>query len=504
MGLRNTVASYISTTSSNTEEQETKKDSDIGFDGKWERPRANELPEGGLGIAGDVHEEQVRDIKENAVFDRLKNSPEILALMEAVVDDIIGGEEPTFEYVGRTDNAANPGKRNIRDAKRFWRDNKELIGDSIMDAMAVGDGYLYKKTMDEEQAKIKALEYVTKNYDFNNEDHMYTAASTVINKADGLGLNQTQELDLVPASTVEHDIDEFGNIERYVQDIGAEEYDLDPEKVIHHSYLNLNGKTYGFTPLAAMFAELDMLANAKDYNGVKFDNAAVPNKVFKLPEDGPSSQNFEMVKETVKKYRQLQNKHRDLVLTGDVEIEDLNDTSDVEFKELIQLVTRILAMAWGVPPSRIGGVIGSDGATTSAMAQEGYNKRVKRMQDKYETILNKELFEPLFSVRISFQDPDVKSEIRRAERDLKKTQVVQQQMALGLMNRDDALEYLGKRADQIPDNVEEQDMVDAAREMAQSSDTGADSSPKRPADEEVDQQMTPDRNGSNDESVVNQ
>jgi len=505
MGLRNKVASYISTTDSNNEEQDVKADSDIMFDGEWERPRTNELPEGGLGIAANVHEEQVRDIKENAVFDRIKNSPEIIALMEAVVDDIIGGEEPTFEYVGRKDNAENPGKRNIRNAKQFWRDNKELIGDSIMDAMAVGDGYLYKKQMNEEQVKARALDYVTKNYDFNKDESKYVAASALVNKADGLGLNQTRDLDIVPASTVEHDIDEFGNIERYVQDIGAEEYDLRPDKVIHHSYLNLNGKTYGFTPLAAMFAELDMLANAKDYNGVKFDNAAVPNKVFKLPEDGPNSQNFEMVKETVKKYRQLQNKHRDLVLTGDVEIEDLNDTSDVEFKELIQLVTRILAMAWGVPPSRVGGIIGSQGATESAMASEGYSKRIQRQQDKYESILNKELFEPMFSVRISLPSPHVKTEIRRAERDMQKTNVVIRQAAIGMMTVEEAKKKLGKNNEEILSDLSDERFMELAQNMA-SSQKGEMSDremERAEGEEEVDQQQMPNSNGGNDPTVQN-
>jgi len=506
MSLRNRVANYISSTDNNNEEQNEQKASENMFDGTWEKPRTNELPEGGLGIAGNVHTEQVRDIKENAVFDRLKNSPEILALMEAVVDDIIGGEEPAFEYVGRSDNADNPGKRNIKDAKQFWKDNKELIGDSIMDAMAVGDGYLYKKGMDSEAMQQKAREHVKANYNFNHDKYEDAATDMIVSKADSLGVNSTQELDLVPASTVEHDIDEFGNIERYVQDIGAQEYDLDPEKVIHHSYLNLNGKTYGFTPVAALFAELDMLANAKDYNGVKFNNAAVPNKVFKLPEDGPSSQNFEMVKETVKKYRQLQNKHRDLVLTGDVEIEDLNDTSDVEFKELIQLVTRILAMAWGVPPSRVGGIIGSQGATESAMAAEGYSKRIERQQDKYETILNNELFEPMFSVNISLPNPHVKTDIRKAERDLRKTDVVIRQAALGMTSVEEAKKYLGKTNQEVVDGLDDERLMELAQNMSQSQKSRmSDREVERSqGEEEVDERQTPMRNGGNDATVENQ
>lgn len=479
-------------------EQEPKNE--ITFDGEYEQPRANEVSIGITGEALDV--ERVREYSGDQVFERIRNSPELVSIMNAVVDDIIGSGV-RMRYIGRTDSAEQPGKRKVNDAERFWRDNKELIADSIMDAMAMGDGYLFKKGVDEEAASKAIRSYVNNNYSFNKS--RYEDAAFEMLKADVQdNLNETKDLEMVPASTVEHDIDEFGNIERFVQEIGAQRYDLDPDKVIHHSYMNLDGKTYGFTPVAAMFAELDMLANAKDYNGVKFDNAAVPNKVFKLPNEGPNSQNFEMVKQTVEKYRQLKNQHKDLVLTGDIEIEDLNDSDEMEFRELAQYITRVLILAWGVPPSRIGGVMGTEGATQSAMAQEGYNKRIKRMQDKYETILNRELFEPLFDVRIEFKNPDVKSEIRRAERDLKKTQVVQRQMALGLMNKDDALEYLGKRRDQIPSNVEEEDMRQAARDLGEDGDVGADEQSERPAEEQVNEQQTPNRNGGNDPAVLNQ
>ena len=469
------------------------------FDGDWEEPRINET---GIGITGNqLNIEQVREYSGDDVFRRIKNSGEILSIMGAVVDDIIGNGIKKFEYVGRTDNAENPGVRSKENAKQFWRENQELIGDGIMDAMAMGDGYWYTKTLDEEDAESTIRSHVKNNYNFKNKEYIDAATKMMYNKVDDQ-LNETRDLEMVPASTVEHDIDEFGNIERFVQQIATEEYDLDPDKVIHHSYMNLDGRTYGFTPIAALFAELDMLANAKDYNGIRFDNAAVPNKVFKLPNDGPEGQNFEMVKETVKQYRKLQNKHRDLVLTGDIEIEDLNDTSDMEFSELVDKVTRILLLSWQVPPSRVGGIQGSSGATSSAMAERGYNKKIKRMQTKYETILNRELFEPMFSVRITFEDPDTKEEIRRAERDLRKTEVVKQQLSLGLMNKTDAMQYLDKTRGDIMDLTDEEMREAAIQAGSSQEDMGDDTSTSsEPAEATVNQQMTPNSNGGD---VINQ
>lgn len=481
----------------NNDEQEQKVHSS---DGDWERPRSNDAI--GIGIAADhMSVERTREYGEDAVFKRIKNSPELISIMQAVVDDVLGSGIKRFNYVGRTDNADNPGARNVQDAKRFWEENKEVIAEYLMDGMAVGDGYLYKKGLDEEEAEAELSSFVKSEFDFNHDMYEEKATEILLKQAQD-DIEGTEELQVVPASTVKHDIDEFGNIERYVQEIQGEEYELNPEKVVHHSYLSLNGSTYGFTPVAALFAELDMLANAKDYNGVRFDNAAVPNKVFKLPDDGPEGQNFEMVKETVKKYRQLKNKHRDLVLTGNIEIEDLNNASDMEFQELIQLIQRILVMAWGVPPSRVGGVMGQDGATESAMAQEGYNKRIKRLQDKHQTILNNEIFEPLFNVRIEFNDPDIKSEIRRAEKDLRKTEVVKQQMSLGLMSKDEAMEYLGKRPDQVAQDMDEEEIREQAQSMGSSQeDMDSDSSVSTSSGEDtVNQQMNPE----NDSTTENQ
>lgn len=478
----------------------TSKSTATQFDGEWDQPRDTDNI--GVGIAGEsLQTVKHRDYSGDAVFDRIKNSPEMVSVMEAVIDDIVGSGIQ-MRYVGRTSGAQNPGKRQVKDAERFWRDNKEEIADSIRDAMAMGDGYIYMKTLNEGEARKAIKNHVLTKHGFNNTKYADVATEYLVSKTRD-DIEGTEELQMVPASSIEHDIDEFGNVERYVQSVNAQDYDLDPEKIIRHSYVNLNGETYGFTPVASLFAELDMLANAKDHNSIRFDNAAVPNKIFKLPNDGPNGQNFEMVKQTLKKYRQLQNKHRDLVLTGEIEIEDMNDATDMEFRELAQYVTRVLVMAWGVPPSRVGGVIGSKGATESAMAQEGYNKRIKRMQDKYETILNRQLFEPLFDVQISFKDPDIKSEIRRAERDLKKTQVVQKQMALGLMSKEDAMKYLGKRRDQVSADVDETEMIDVARRQRESGDTGA-SVAREQGEEDVNQQMTPERNGGNDPAIQNQ
>jgi len=237
--------------------------------------------------------------------------------------------------------------------------------------------------------------------------------------------------------------------------------------------MNLNGRTYGFTPFLSLFTEVDMLANAKNHNAKVFDNAGVVNKIFKLPDEGPNGQNYEMVKKTIAKYRELQNKHRDLVLTGNIEVEDMNSIGEsMEFRELAEYITHVLAIAWGVPPTRIGGNVGGTGTGSrdSQLSHEGYFKRIQRHQALHEAFLNEELFEPVFNVHIEFQHPDKKQEIRAADRDLRQLDVAQRMVAAGFWSADKAMQYLGIDRNEVADDFDEEEMREIMKEMSGAQD----------------------------------
>lgn len=452
---------------SNTETKNTRNQSQMTQTGKIveeDQPLANE-PRAAMGIAADnLDVLQRRDTPENAIFDRLMKSPELLSIMQAVVDDVLG-PGATFEYVGREDGDNN-GQEAIRRAKRFWERNQKAYGNSMIDGMAVGDQYTYIRTVDESQVEEAARHVVRSKYDFNFKASEQIAAERAVDELKEVtDMFEVQELKQIPASTVKHKYNNYGDITAYHQEVGGNEIEIPADQVIHDSFMSLNGKTYGFTPFISLMAELDMLANAKDHNAVHFDNAAVPNKIFKLQDEGPGSANFEMVKETVKKYRKLKNKHRDLVLTGDIEIEDMNNAADMEFRELAEYLTRTLVMAWGVPPTRVGVSIGGGRGRMAELAHEGYYKRIIRMQRNHQALLNEKLFEPIFNVRIDFNSPDTKTEIRMAERDLRRVEVVKRMAGMGMMNKDAAMNYLDVNKHDVMQDLSEEEFREAAVEV---------------------------------------
>lgn len=464
-----TVKNRSSTSNSSTDEVKAQANTTYPNMEK-SQPIANE-PGGGFGIAaarGDISTGQShhhRDASEDAIFKRLRQSPELISILEAIVDDVIG-PGASFQYMGRTDSGAN-GERSLQEARHFWEQNAETFADALRDQLVVGDMYLYKRQRSEAQVQDAAEDVIRSNYKFNFEGMEEYAAKEVVDqmKADTDMFN-IMELRHVPAITVEHIINKHGDITAFKQKVGSHRIELPGDQIMHNQFMGVNGKTYGFTPFLSLFTELDMLANAKNHNAQIFENAGVVNKIFKMPDEGPGEQNFEMVKQTVAKYRELRNKHRDLVLTGNIEIEDMNSIGDtMEFQQLAEYITNVLIMAWGVPPTRIGTDVGGE-SRAAQLSHEGYFKRIERLQRKYQAFLNEELFMPVFNCRMEFNSTNTKAEIREADRDLRKLDVAQRHAALGLWDMDKVAEYLDINRNQLPEDFSNEEFRERAMEVA--------------------------------------
>lgn len=398
------------------------------------------------------------------LFELLRKSPEVISLQQAMVDDIIGNGYH-FEYLGESN-----GERARKQAREFYEKHvKEAFADAVMDSLTAGDGYLYLNMIT--QSEQRAYIYNKYKDRFNYETN---AAALTKELEKEMKATKPKDVQMVPASTVEHDINKYGDITRFVQETQGRETKMNAEKVIHLGYLNLNGGTYNFSPMRSVVSELQILANAKDHNGKVFDNAAIVNKHFNLPNDGPNSQRYKHIKKTVQTFRNLENKHRDLITTGDVEVEDLNDIGDsMQFRELAEYITKVLVMAWGVPPTRIGmDISGDSGARQTSLTHSGYFKRIKRLQDRFLTPLNKGLWEKHFNVKMKLDDPDVQTEIKEADRDLRQTDVALKRLASGMWDRQKAASYLNISPEEMADLEDEQDK--AIMELAANLNTGRD------------------------------
>jgi hypothetical protein len=376
-----------------------------------------------------------------------KYTPEIIAIIRAIVEDIM------------SDGWNLEGGRNNRlKAEKFLMKNyaKEQIASMLFDALITGDGYLYVQRLSRMEVKgridsilgreeIKSMlgsdeikhEMGTRIFDsLDMEEDIFTARSFIA----------------VPSSTLKAKFDKNGNVSEWVQKVGARINKLSPDELIHFRLLRLDGKFYGFSPLASILKDMDILANVKDYARYFFEKGGVPNYLFIMPNETPDSPNYKNFQKTLQLFSSLANKYKNLIVTGEVEAKELNKLSkDMEFRELAKYLTQVLIMTWGVPVSRLSDVGLGDKvqARGSTVSTEGYYRKISYYQDILEDLINMELLAP-FKVKMKFKKTYLQDEIREVQVAKIMTDTAEQRMSLGLWDREQAGKYLGMEKEDLP------------------------------------------------------
>lgn len=436
------------------------------------QPLGKEAAEGhGLVEVDKARKGEPRKISfDEVIYKRVRQSPEAISLAYAVARDIVNLDYE-IEYLGKSS-----GKQRRRDAKIFWKQEfKQPLVHAVVDALFTGEFYLWKNKISPGNIQQKMREVIEQKHDFNYDrsaDIASKAAIRVID-ADDEGVFSVRDIRHVPSSTIDHDINKYGDIKNYIQGrSGDEDIELDPDKVVHYQFMKLNGGTYAFPVARSILSEMDMVANVKDFNGIRFDNAGVANKMFKLPEDGPDSKNYKLLKNTVKKYRNNRDKFRDMVLTGEVEVEDMHDMQDMDFKELITHMVQTMAMLWQVPPERAQMQIGGGtGASRSTFGNEGYYNNIYFHGKQIEALINKEVFEEEFNCRIHFKNPNVREEIRKQDLELRKAETARMLAAMGMLNEDAVADYLEIGEDKRPElDLTDEEFMAAVNELNSAED----------------------------------
>lgn len=329
----------------------------------------------------------------------------------------------------------------------------------LFDVMVTGDGYLYVQ-------KLSKVEVKNAIYNILDKPEIKSRIPDEIKHEVGTNIFTSVEDDEdvfaprsfvnIASSTMKAQFDKNGNIRQWIQKVGIRVQAYTPEEIIHFRLLRLDGKFYGFSPMASILKEMDILANVKDYARYFFEKGGVPNFMFILKNETPQSENYKAFKKTLQLYASLANKYKSMVVTGEVESVALNKlTRDMEFRDLAKYLTQILIMTWGVPTSRLSDIglgdrIQSRGSTIST---EGYYRKISHVQDLLEDMINTKLLAP-FRVTMHFKKTYLQDEIREVQTDKIKTDTVEQRMTLGLMSREQAGTYLGIDEEDLPTEEE--------------------------------------------------
>ncbi len=388
----------------------------------------------------------------------VKKSPQLMGFLNMIIADIMS-DDIEFKPIS--------SQKDKQDAEDFFRLNKGriLLEETLLDFLSLGIAYNWVGKISEKQFKEICDSVIS---EYKEKYNIELKAEDIANR---VLTSKKKELAkkwrYIPASTVSIKTD-FVKPIAYVQRVGARYNNFDPKEVITFKLTPFDGQVYPLAPMEVILSEVYLLWLISQNYVSLFENGGSPDKVFILPNELANSRNHQYLINTLKKYKKIQNKHGNLVFTGDLKIEDLVKMEDqMENKDLSLYLVGVLALYYGVPSGRVPFLIGKSAnpAEGGGLADSGYWRKISVWQTKIEEALNRDLWMPFFNVEMKFKRGYKQDEVREIAVDKQKTDVVEQRMKLGLWTVDAAAEYLNidpaevKKAQQQQKEIEKSNLV---------------------------------------------
>jgi len=346
-----------------------------------------------------------------------KASPELQAILTAIVDDIISDGW-----------ILEGGKNNRLKAEKFLQDNhaKEILHSVLMDALLTGDGYIWKNALNRTVFE-KSLQSVISKRNSGWEQKSINNISDFIMKSTEEDIFSTREFIDVPASTMKINTNKYGDVLEYIQrpENSAEHATFTTKQIIHFRLMRLNGKVYGYSPTQSLLTIMDVLDDIRDYARYYFRKGGVPNYMFIMEDATTSDNDYKEMKKAINQYANITHKYKNLVLTGKVNVKELNKMDhDMEFRELARYLTQLMVMVWSIPSSRLSDLLISNGVSGSNTSTEGYYRKIGHIQNIFEDTINSQLLAE-FNVTLKFNRTYKQDEVRETQIDMMRSDTLQ-------------------------------------------------------------------------------
>lgn len=376
-----------------------------------------------------------------------RRSPSLMGFLNILTTDILS-DSVSFEPVSPESTS---GRNRKLQAERFWLDNDGnlVLEESLYDLFIDGIGYNWLGTISDMQLKAFCDKVSGCIYEGREikEQSVSMFRSIKRNKPELVA----KKLRHIAASTVSIHTDQYSPI-KYIQRVGTNIKRFTPEEIIEFRLMPFDGEVYPYPPMESLLAEIYLLWLISQNYIALFENGGEPDNVFILPKEIAGSKNHSYLIETLKKYKKIQNKHGNLVFTGDLTVQKLDDLeSKMQYKDLGLYLVGMLAMMYGIPAGRIPFLIGkaANSGDSGGLADSGYWRKISVWQAKIETAYNKKLWIPHFGVTMKFRRGYLQDEVRETQNDVQKTSVAEQRLALGLWTVETAGKYLDIDEDEI-------------------------------------------------------
>ena len=378
----------------------------------------------------------------------VRRSPQLLAFLNIIAADIVG-DGIEFKPLDRSSE-----KDKIMKAESFWALNKgnDVAEETIYDLLTLGIGYNWIGKIDDVQIKeFCKLAIREMMPELKGDDFEFKADSMVELIKKGNSEEIAKKLRHVAASTVSMDTNEY-EVLNYIQRVGVNTKEFSPEEILVFKLMPFDGKVYPLAPMESILSEVYLIWLITQNYISFFENGGKPDNVFILPKELAGSKNHQYLIDTLTKYKKIQNKHGNLVFTGDLDIKELMKVENqMEHKELSLYLVSVLAMFYGIPVGRIPFLVGkaASGGDSGGLADTGYWRKISFWQSKIESSYNLGLWIPFFGVKMKFNRGYLQDEVRETQNEMQKTNIVEQRINLGLLTVEGAGEYLGLDREEV-------------------------------------------------------
>lgn len=392
------------------------------------------------------------------IFAQIKSTPELVSMVDTVVNDHFMGEIDFFDTEGRMLSGDA-----LKKAQKFWIDNDmdDVFYGAGADLFVDGSCFPWydaaKFNVTEKQKEVML------SYDQNYGNYLSNIARMKIFEE----LNKPRKIGFLPASTTEI-IHSDTKILGYKQESAGKTVIWSPEQVEHIKMMNFDGEVRGFTGLKSLVKEIAIMFLLKENIIAKLNNGGSPDTIIYLKNaNGVTKAKFERLRTALESFSHLRKSHGNMSIDAEVGAIPLSEKlKDMEYRELAMFAVSEFCLGLGLPTSRVPFLMTGSGGTTnkgelSGTSEDAYQKKVNNRRRKWEGKWNKILVNAGFTIEI--RRDNLQDEIRETQSSTQRTAFVKGvQGNLQMLNKQLSLQATLELISGVKTNITLDDVEDYA------------------------------------------
>ena len=357
--------------------------------------------------------------KKRALMRWYRNIPELTGLLGKVAKDIVS----PYTFVSINHEKVNRNK--ILKANRFAQEIllKKTLYSQVIDILVTGEGFGWIGKFTDSQVKDKIKESVRKEIfmSVKEKNYMTDRIFNEIKAIESIDNEKYIDEDLltprkykaIASSTMEIIHDQY-DIMHYNHIVGTNRNLFTPKEIIRFNFGEIDGKPYGFTPVESVIVQLELLRQMWQNMLSLHKNGGSPDKLFILEDVNPKSPSYKRIEEQLSKYQLVENKHGNMLFTGKVSVQDLQQIDKMQFMDSGLYITGLIAMQWGIPRSSIPYIVGGTNTKddTGGNSERGYWDNIEFAQSLFADVMNTQLWIPHFGVKIKFEKTFINKDLQ--------------------------------------------------------------------------------------------